>query len=83
MATSAENLQTRYNEITQILANNQTADGQSLLELNVIQDGEVVPCNEYIDRLYRELDNIDRALKHGAAQSAASLLPGITQVRPR
>ena len=84
MATAAENLQTRYNAICVILADNETSDGQSLLNLNVSIDGEVVPSNEYVDRLYRELENIKKQQAYANATSnPASLAAGVTLMRPR
>ncbi len=84
MATDLENLKTRVTAITTILANNATDDGQSLLELNVSIDGEVVPSNEYVDRLYRELENIKKLQAYIAANGDASTLAaGVTLMRPR
>lgn len=82
MATSAENLQARYDAITAILANRQTPDGQSIDQITVNIDGENQDADKYVQRLYDELDRINLALGHAAA-SGGPTATVISQIRSR
>lgn len=82
MATSAENLQARYDAITAILAAGETPDGQSLSNITVNIDGENQDSDKYVQRLYDELERINIALGHAAA-SGGPTATVISQVKPR
>ena len=62
MATALENLTTRRNAICAELAAGETPGGQSFRQPTLSIDGETVNTDAYVDRLYRELGQINMAL---------------------
>lgn len=80
--TAAANLQSRYDAIAAILAAGQTPDGQSLNKINVSIEGEVIPTNEYVDRLYREMAQL-RAEMESAAAAGGAVPTVVSRVLPR
>lgn len=62
MATALENLTTRRNAICAELAAGETPSGQSFRQPTLSIDGEVVNTDAYVDRLYRELEMIEKRM---------------------
>ena len=59
MATALQNLITRRDAICEELADGATPDGQSLRQPSISVDGESIPTDQYVDRLYRELKSVN------------------------
>lgn len=83
-ATAIANLKTRQSDITAILAAGQTADGQSLNRMTVIVEDEEVKADDYVKRLFSELESIVKLLeKYETSPAFSSGTPWETETEAR